>query len=884
MSRIGLAQDIVSPILPDSISNQEEIGVLSKDSTQIKKSESPIEAPIDYNAKDSMVMILDSKNMMYLYGDGDITYMSSKLKGEYIEVDAVKSEVYSTFGLDSIGEEFGYPVFSDGGQEYEIKEVKYNFKTKKLFSRDIITQQGEGYMTAKETKMMPNQDMYMRGGVYTTCDHEHPHFYLKISKAKMRPGKDVIFGFSQLVIEDVPMPIALPFGFFPFTDDYSSGVIMPTYGDEMKRGFSLRDGGYYFAFNDYVDLALTGEIYTKGSWGLQARSNYKKRYKFNGSLDASYIVTKLDETQPVSKDFRLNWRHAQDAKAHPFRTFSADVRFSTSGYGRNNLSEQYSGGYSNNTKASTVNYSYRFPNSPFSMSMTASINQTARDTTLSITLPSLTITMRDIYPFKRKEQIGDPKWYENIRMSYSGQLSNSITAKEYDIFEKNIIKDWKNGMKHYIPISASFNLFKYINVTPSLTYNEKWYTSKRYKAYDSVKDRIVDADTVYGFYRIYDFSGSISASTKLYGMYKPWKIFGEWTKNTVIRHVLTPKISFSGSPNFSDFKYGYYTNLRYYDGDGKLVNHTYSPFNHNIYGVPGTGMSGSLNFGFENNIEMKIPMAKSDSVRKISLIDNLGFNMGYNFLADSMNWTDIRTTLRIKLLKNLTLNLSGDFDTYTYNENGTRINVPRWKAGKGLGRLRGTGTSFSYSINTNVIKGWFNKDDKSSDGTNDNGVPGIDESLENDVGDEDIGSGIRRKKKKVEGEGLDADGYWIPNIPWNLTLSYSISFAYDMANFDKVKREYPYKFNQTLGISGNISPTKGWSFNFSTNYDFDAKKFSTMNCSIVREMHCWQMSASFIPIGPYQSYHFSIAVSSSLLQDLKYNQSGSHYDALKWGD
>jgi len=871
---------------------------LSVDSIAVKTDSVPsnpnaIDAPISYTAADSMVMVMDGHNMVYLFGDASVKYKNLDLTGGYIEVDADSSIVYATSVLDSIGEEFGYPIFKEGETEYEMRKARYNFRTKKMFITDVITQQGEGYITAGETKKMPNDDLYMRNGHYTTCDdHEHPHFYFQLTKVKVRPKKTIISGPAYLVVEDVPLPIAIPFGFFPFTSDYSSGIIMPTYGDELRRGFSLRDGGYYFAFNDYMDMAVTGEIYTKGSWGLNARSTYRKRYKYSGNIQTGYLITvdgdKGDADYNKSKDFKLLWTHSQDAKANPFGTFSANVNFTTSSFDRNNLTSLYSDRYTQNTKSSSVNYNYRPPNSPFSFSANATVNQISRDSTISMTLPNFTITMRDVYPFQRKEQIGAPKWYENIRMSYTGLFSNSISSvKEYEFFEKNIIRDWKNGMQHRIPVTASFNLFKNITISPSVNYNERWYTSEISRTYDMYAKQVVPMDTTYGFYRVYDYSASVSANTKLYGMFKPWRIFGEWTEKTQIRHVLTPSVSFTGAPDFGAKKYGYYKELVYFNEQvGEIQTMTYSPYSHHQYGVPSMGKSGTMSFSLDNNLEMKIPIAKTDSTRKVSLIDNLRFDMGYNFLADSMNWSDLRSSIRLKFSKSLNLSLQATFDTYTYNENGTRINVTRWEAGKGIGRLRSTGTAFSYSLNNEVIKKLFSRGSKtnSSSGEDNSNLEQIGVS---DVdGDLDEAPRTSLRKAKQSDANYDDDGYFILSIPWSLNFNYSMSIGYnnDIRAFNKEKREYPYRVTQTLGMSGNISPTKNWSFNFNTSYDFDYKKFATMQCSVVRQMHCWQMSASIIPIGPYQSYSFSIAVNSSLLKDLKYSQSSSYRDVMNWGE
>jgi hypothetical protein len=867
----------------------------------VAKPSNAVDAPVNYLAKDSMIMTLDGHNMVYLFGESSVKYKNLDLTGEYIEVDANDNIVSATFGLDSIGNEFGYPVFKEGETQYEMKKARYNFKTKKMYVTEVITQQGDGYITAGKTKKMPNDDLYMVNAKYTTCDdHEHPHFYLNLTKARIHPGKSVVTGPAYLVVEDVPLPIAVPFGFFPFTKDYSSGIIMPTYGDEMKRGFSLRNGGYYFALSDYIDLELTGEIYTKGSWGLNARSSYRKRYKFSGSYQANYLVTILgdkgDNDYSKTKDFRLTWTHSQDSKANPFSTFSASVNFSTSSYDRNDIGSIFSEHHTDNTKASSINYNFRPPNSPFSFNMTASISQVSQTQMLSLTLPSLTINMKDIYPFKRKEQIGESQWYEKILLRYTGSLTNSISAKENEILKKNVFRDWRNGMQHSITGSASFSLFKYITITPSIDYGERWYTNKINKEYNSSSHTAVPRDTIYGFYRIFNYSGSISASTKLYGMFKPWNLFGEWTKKTVIRHMFTPSISFRGAPDFGKKKYGYYTDLYYLnENTGRVDTLTYSPFEHQIWGVPGRGRSGSMSFSVDNNLEMKIPIAGTDSTRKITLIDNLSAGITYNFLADSMKWSNITSSIRFKFGK-YTLSLNGTFDTYTYNAEGRRINITRWEAGKGLGRLMSTGTNFSYTLNNETLKNMsifkklFATEDDKKNSPVDKSSDLDDNSLEdNNIKDNESPTPSKRtslrKQKKENGE-YDSDGYLSVNIPWSLNFSYSWNIGYDTGKdkFNTNTREYPYKVTQGLGISGNISPTKGWSFNFNTNYDFEHKKFATIQCSISRQMHCWSMSASFIPVGVYQSYNFSIAVNSSMLKDLKYTQSSNFRDAMGWGD
>jgi hypothetical protein len=703
-----------------------------------------------------------------------------------------------------------------------------------------------------------------------------------------------------LVVEDVPLPIALPFGYFPSSSSYSSGILFPTWGDEMARGFSLRDGGYYFAFNDHVDLAIRGELYTKGSWGLNARSDYLRRYKFSGGFNASYLVTVLGDKDTKgmpksdysqSRDFRVNWSHRQDAKSNPYGTFSASVNFSTSSFNRNDYRANTLNQMSENTRASSVSYSYRSPTIPLSINTSTSINQRSRDSTMTVSLPDMTIALSTIYPFKRKEPIGPERWYEKIHLSYTGAIRNSINdVKEDQFFKKNMIKDWRNGMRHSIPVSASFNILKHINISTSFNYNENWYSNRMDYAYDYDRRAIVPTDTTYGFFRTYNYNATVSMNTKLYGMYQPLPLFGSWTKGVQIRHVFTPSIGFSGAPNFSDPRYGMFKDIHYLDisspPSGNSFPHRvqrHPLFQNHLFGGPSAGRTGAMTFSFDNNVEAKVPVAGTDSTRKISIIENLGLRTSYNFLADSLNWAVINASLRLKIFgQNLSLN--GNFDPYMYGENGRQVNQLRIKNGRGIGRFMGTTTSYSYTLNNESLKRLFNRGGRDSSGNGSYEPPNNQEGLESDPDGESDPSartsllGTRRQ----EGD-YDADGYLIFTIPWSLSLSYSINVGYDGPNFNKEKREYPYKINQTLGFSGNISPTKSWSLNFNANYDFEAKRISSMFCSISRQMHCWSMSASIVPVGPYQNYSFTISVNSSLLQDVKYQQSSSFRDAIRWG-
>ena len=888
----SIPYDLSTPILTDSLTLSDTIPAdsLSVSNDSIPRKPDMLEAPVTYQAKDSIV--LTSKNMVYLYGEGDVKYQQRQLQAERIEMNMDSSVVYAYYAVDSLGVEIGYPLYNDGGEQLEAKWMSYNFKTGKAFAKDVLTQQGEGFLSAGVTKKMEDNTMNMIDGQYTTCDeHDHPHFYIQLTKAKVRPGKNIVAGPAYLVIEDVPLPIGLPFGFFPFTDTYSSGVIMPTYGEDASYGFFLREGGYYFALSDYVDLALTGDYYTKGSWGVSARSSYKKRYKYSGSFDGSYQVKKwgdkgYDDDYRVTKALRINWTHSQDPKANPFRTFSARVKFSTNQYDHNEIKGQTQPHATENNKESSVSISQRFPNSPWSISAAMSINQTMKDSMLSVTLPNLTINMSMTAPFKRKNAIGPERWYEKIKMSYSGYLENGIRTKQDDFMNQNLIRDWRNGMNHQIPISATYSLFNYINITPSFNYQERWYTSKEMQRYDTELNRLVNDTTLYGFYRVYNYNASISASTTLYGFFKPWAIFGGFVN--MIRHRMEPSVSFNMSPDFGNPKYGYYQTYSYMS-NGVRMDDVYSPFTGGRWGVPSKGKTGSVSFSLNNNIEAKIRSNQdSTGLKKISLIDNLSYNISYNMAIDSMNWSDSNVSLRLKLSRNYTLNLNGSFETYIYNydektQRPYRVNTPRWEVGKGLGRLRSTQTSFSYTFDNNfinTIKGWFGRGERTDDNRlAANQSNNLDD--EDDSWQESSSSGTRLRTTPRSNSGdYDNDGYYYNSIPWRLNISYGMTLGYDTFNPDKM--EYNYKIRHSLSFYGNIQPSAKWQISYRGNYDFEQKKILYMALDVARDLHCFTMTASIVPVGDRKQYMFTIAVNSSMLKDLKYNQSSNYWNGQNW--
>lgn len=857
----------------------------------VRKSKSALEEPVSYSAKDSITFDY-TNSRAHLFGGSQVNYQNLQLTADDISLSLDSSLVHASGRPDSTGAIQGKPLFKQGEDEYEPDRISYNFKTRKAFISNVYTQEGEGFMQSREGKRDSSGVMYVQNGKYTTCDAEHPHFYVSLTRAKMHPGKNVIFGPAYLVVEDVPLPLAIPYGFFPFSSSYKSGFIMPTYGDETTRGFYLRDGGYYFAINDKVDLKVLGEFYTKGSWGLSAQTNYKKRYRFGGNFYFSYQNTKEGEKNmpdySVSKSFKLTWSHRQDAKANPTQSFSASVNFATSSYERNNLTSMYNPeSYTQSTRTSSVSYSKSFSKVGLTLSGTFNLSQNMRDSSISVTLPTLSISQSRFNPFKRKKAAGKERWYEKIAMSYTGTLANSINTKEDKLFHSSLVKDWRNGMRHQVPISASFSVLNYINVTPSFTFTDRMYTHKVMQGWDTERQD-VQRDTVYGFYNVYNYNMSISANTKLYGMYRPMPWFGG-KKIAAIRHVFTPTVSFSYAPDFSQSRFGFYDSYVKTDANGNVSTVSYSPFSGMMYGTVGQGMTGSVTMDVANNIEMKVRTDKdSTGYRKISLIDELGGSLSYNMAAKRRPWSDLNLRARIKLTKKYTYSMNAVFATYAYekDENG-RVYVgdhTEWSRGR-FGRFQGTAQNITYSISNETFRKLFGK--KHSTTTSDDELDEeLDEEEETDPTMQNVDPDRKKGKTGANQESngdVDEDGYLKFSLPWSINIGYGITIRENtQGRFNDKRMRYPYKLSHTLNLSGNIRISEGWNINFSSGYDFNMHKLSMTTASLSRDLHCFQMSCSMV-ISPYTSYNFTFACKAGTLADaLKWKKQSSYSSNIDW--
>lgn len=862
-----------------------------------RKKKNGIDAPVEYSAEDSLIYDAAS-NTSHLYGSAKVKYENMDLTSDKIYMSLDSSLVHAAGSRDTTAKDGlkNKPVFKMGSDEYQSDTMSFNFKSKKGLINNVTTKQEDGYLYSQLSKRNNNGEIYLQHGRYTTCDEPHPDFYIALSRAKVRPGKDVVFGPAYLVVADVPLPLAIPYGFFPFTKNYSSGFIMPTYGDENDRGFYLRDGGYYFAMSDKWDLKLLGEIYTKGSWGISAATNYRKRYRYSGSFYFSYQDTQTgDKGMPdfvKQESFKIQWSHRQDAKANPFSSLSASVNFASSSYERNNLNSMYNPTtLSQSTRTSSVNWSTTFSSIGLSLSSTANLTQNMRDSSIAMTLPDLNISIARFYPFRRANVVGKERWYEKIAMSYTGQLSNSISTKEDKFLHSNLIKDWKNGMQHNIPISGSFTLFNYINVNPSFNFTDRMYSSKVDCSWDNVHQTEI-ADTTYGFHNVYNWNMSISASTKLYGFWVPnRKLFGD--KIQAIRHVFTPQVSFSYAPDFGSSRYGYYQTYQKTDLDGNVSLVEYSPYRNGLYGVPGKGKTGSITWDVSNNIEMKIKSDEdSTGFKKISLIDELGASMSYNMAADTRPWSDLSTRLRLKWWKHYTFNMNAVFATYAYelDSSGKPYIGTHTEYSKGrFGRFQGMSQNISFTLSPDQLKKWFGGGDKENDknkdkNKNNNDEEGVDTNIESNVDDNMI-EGQRGAKKKDSGgkADTDADGYMKFSMPWSLTFGYGITMRENTSGkFNTSSMRYPYKFTQTLNVSGNLRISDGWNISFSSGYDFENHAMSMTTASLQRDLHCFNMNCSVV-LAPYTSYNFTFRCNASTLTDaLKYDKRSGYSNAVQW--
>lgn len=801
------------------------------DTVKAQASGSLLKSKVIYKAQDSIRFNI-AEQKVYLFGNADVKYEDISLTAAYIELDLNNNLVFAESGKDTSGKETGVPKFDEGGQSFSAKKIKYNFETKKGKITDVITQEGEGYIHGETVKKDTSNIFYIKKGRYTTCNQEHPHFFIGATKLKVIPNDKIITGPAYLSVADIPTPLAVPFGFFPNKKGQSSGIIIPTYGESPQLGFFLKDGGYYFGINDHIDLALKGDIYSRGSWGVKTFTNYKTRYKYNGSLNLNYarIYIGVPETPDFTStnDFFIRWSHVQDPKAKPGRNFSANVNAGSSTY--NTFNSNNSRDYLTNTFQSNINYNKSFTGTPFNLAASARHSQNTLTKQVDVSLPEITLAMNRIYPLKNKNRI-EPKWYDKIGISWTSNAINSINTYDSLLFSEQSIDVMRNAIRHTVPISTSFNLFKYLTLTPAINGSSVWYFKTINKIYNTTLDTLL-VDTVNGFRMANEFSTSASLSTKLYGMYQ----FKRGTLKA-IRHLMIPNASISYRPDFGESKYGYYKTV-VINAEGETQK--YSIFQNGIYGSPASGKSGVVSMGLSNTVEMKLkPKADtSNTDRKVALIQALNFNTSYNLALDSFNWSTIGVNGRTQLFKKLDVNTNATFDPYCINEEGARINRYEWTSNKRIGRL----TNASIALGTSIRSKEKTNNKKSSNKATEDQLNYI---------------------KTHPNEFIDF------SIPWSLTFSYNLQYS---------KPALVQTVTQALNFSGDLSLTKKWKIAFNSGYDFVQKDFSYTSLNIYRDLHCWEMSFNWVPFGFRQSYTIDIRVKASVLQDLKLTRKRDWYD------
>lgn len=816
---------------PDSLSNEKNIGdsLISKDA---------IKSVINYSANDSFPIYMEN-NIMTLYKNAVITYEDIKVEAGIIKIDWNKNLIYAYGYYDSLEKYQEAPVFTESGKAYKAKKIIYNFKSKKAKIFSLYTEEDQSYIHGKEVKKDENNVLCIKNAKYTTCNLEHPHFYIAATKIKILENQ-IITGPAYFVIEDIPLPIGIPFGFFPKKQTRSSGIILPSYGESNNRGFYLRGLGYYFGINDYFDLLLKGDIYSRGSWMMDLSSNYSKRYNYRGNFGIKYGYNKYGDPDAsdfrLDKDFSVRWTHRQDPKARPNSNFSANVNAGSQNSFRNN--SMNANEILQNNLSSNVTYSKTFAGTPFSMNASASHSQNLSNNTVSLTAPNLSLNMKRIFPFRGKG-VKKNKWYNDIGLSYNMDFRNNINTIDSILFTEATWREWQNGIKHNIPFSTSFKILKYFSISPSVNYTGRTYFEKIHKTYYSAHDSAV-ADTVitktlHGVYHLHDVSVSGNISTRIYGMYNINK-FGL----IAIRHLVSPNVSFSYHPDFSNPDWGYYQEVQT-DTTGNNFE-KYNAFQGAIFGSPSPYKQGNLNFRIQNNFEAKIKTktdtATKENTKKIKLLDNLNFSGYYNFLADSMKLSDIRFNGRTSLFKNkISIQFSGTIDPYHITKDSFRIDKLAIFNGFKAGRLTRGNISVNARINSPK-----NKDNSEQIGFN--GMP--------------------------YGNYVDFD------IPWNISFNYSLNYSNYRVSSGKVTNAP--EINQTLTFSGNLSLTKKWKINFRSGYDLELNKFSFTSFDIYRDLHCWEMSFSWIPFGYRQSYMFKINVKSAILKDLKFDKKKYYYD------
>jgi len=811
----------------------------------MNKSKSVVDDIIHYPAKDSTIIDVND-NKIYLYNQAKITYKDIDLSAYYIELDLSKKEVFAKGWTinDTLVQK---PVYKQGEDEYEANTIRYNFDTKQAVIEGLVTVQSEGFLHSEKTKKDSIGNFYLKDGKFTTCDAEHPHFHFALTKAKLTPDRQVISGPAYLVIEDIPFPIGIPFGFFPKQKKHSSGLLFPSFGEEKNRGFYLQKLGWYFAISEKLDLSVVGDIFSKGSWRGNLTTNYNKRYKYRGNIQLTFARNVMGEKEipadySKTKDFKVIWSHTQDPKAHPYRTFSAQVNFSTSKFDKYNSYQAED--HMRTTKSSSVSYRRKWDNPLFNFQAKLGHTQNSVDTTVTLQLPSAGFTIGRVFPFRKKNRSGPMKWYEQISLNYTSKMENRIHVKEADLFNPDVFDNMQNGFQHDIPLSASFKILNSITFTPSVKYQGNLFFNYVEKSWIPAEDSLSEGDLVSERINGLKYLHNISPGLSL-GWNK--KIYGEFTSKNPeskfykLRHVMTPNIGVSYRPNLSDDDLWYYKTVQRND-QGDIQE--YSIFENSQY-RPSTGQSGggNISFSLRHNLEMKVrvPNDSITSYEKVKILENLNFSTNWNLLRDSLNLDPVRMTGRTKLFQSINLNFGGTFDPYIIDSTGRRQDRFEIAENKKLFRMTGANISCGFQLPFRKNSGQGRGQSGASQGTTGNPVIQEDPYV----------------------------SYTYFNVPWQLNIDYSLRYS---------KPGHVDKITQSLRFSGFFRLTPKWNFTFNSGYDFVAKDFTYTSVNITRDLHCWEMSFQWIPFGTLQSYSFRLNVKNQLFKDLEVKKRKSWYD------
>lgn len=828
--------------------SQDSLFVQKQDSLNLKKNKKStvLDARIDYSAEDSLTFFLDNKDV-FLYNKAKIDYDKMKLESGFMTVNFDTKTLFAEGVKDSTDTIVQAPIFKEGNAEYKSKELKYNFDTKQGIISNVFTKESDGYLHGEKVKKKDDRTMYISSGMFTTCDNEeHPHFGISFSKAKAITDDKIVTGPAWFSLMEIPLPVGIPFAYFPFTDGKKSGFLMPSYGNAANRGYYLRNIGWYFAINDYIDLALRGDIYTNLSYAVNISSSYFKRYKYRGSIEFRYednhTGLKNTPSYSSSSDFKFRWTHSQEAKSHPYRTFSANVNLVSSKFNQytTNVSD-----YFNNTTTSSIAFSTRFGSA---WSFTANLGESynVNSGAISLDLPSMTLSSIQFYPFRKKKASGKRKWYEDISFSYRANLINTIDTYDSLLTSSDLIKNFRNGIMHSIPISSNVKILKHLNWTNSISYTERWYTNSLSKTYNPETD-LIDKDTIYGFIANRNANFTSSINTRLYGMFTFKKGFIK-----AVRHVINPSISFNYTPDFSEPSLGFYD--FYTDKEGKRV--YYSKTENGVFGSPPQGASGVINFSLGNNLEMKVP-DKNDTVegmRKIVLLEAFNISSGYDLARDSVNWQPLRLTARTTLFKKLLINFSAAYTPYVLNEKGALTNELLWHK---EGRLfQKQNSQWTLNLNWNL-----NSKANNNQTTGDYHSP------------TEMQYSPFSNPNEILSENVDF------SIPWNLTLGVNYS---RLSSYIVSIAGYQTNQSATLTARGDLNLTSKWKIGFSSGYDFINKDFTYTSIDFYRDLHCWEMRMNWIPFGPRQGWNFSISVKAPMLQDLKYEKRNDFRNRMEY--